>query len=87
MDNYNPSLRYQPRNEPAPVLPMTQESSLLDWLEATGRLSARTTSDFDYLDTEEEIADLMGAGDADYEEEEEDLLGDDLEELDLDDAL
>lgn len=80
---YNPSLREEPRDQPAPVIPPTQGSSLLDWLEASGRLSARGSNDFDYLDSEEEIADLMGASDADFDDDDDDLLEDDME-IDLD---
>jgi len=52
---YNPSLREDPIDQPAPVLPTKQETSILDWLESTGRLVARddqTVDDFE-LDTEE----------------------------------
>ena len=38
---YNPSLRQESRHEPADVIPLNQETSLLDWLANTGRLIAR----------------------------------------------
>lgn len=76
---YNPSLREEPRKQRASVIPNRQESSILDWLESSGRLLARDSSDFDYLDDEEEIADLMGADDASFD------LDDDDDELDLED--
>jgi hypothetical protein len=76
---HNPSLRQEPRTQRAAVIPMQQESSILDWLESTGRLLARDSADFDYLDDEEEINELMendgGAFDTD----------DDDDDLDLDD--
>lgn len=56
---YNPSLRQETRNQRAAVIPMQQESSILDWLESSGRLLARDNADFDYLDDEEEINELM----------------------------
>ncbi|HEY9794766.1 MAG TPA: DUF3134 family protein, partial [Leptolyngbyaceae cyanobacterium] len=38
---YNPSLREEPREQLAEVIPVKQETSLLDWLEASDRLLAR----------------------------------------------
>lgn len=76
---YNPSLREQPRSERAPVIPIQQESSILDWLESTGRLLAREAHDFDYSDNEEEIAELMAVDDGTY-----DIDDDDEDLLDLD---
>jgi hypothetical protein len=76
---YNPSLREQPRSARAPIIPIQQESSILDWLEATGRLLAREAHDFDYSDNEEEIAELMAVDDGSY-----DIDDDDEDLLDLD---
>jgi len=56
---HNPSLRQEARTQRAAVIPMQQESSILDWLESSGRLLARDNADFDYLDDEEEINELM----------------------------
>ncbi|MER3432394.1 MAG: hypothetical protein C4288_02950 [Leptolyngbya sp. ERB_1_1] len=56
---HNPSLRQETRTQRAAVIPMQQESSILDWLESSGRLLARDNADFDYLDEEEEINELM----------------------------
>lgn len=70
---YNPSLRQESRNQRAAVIPMQQESSILDWLETSGRLLARDNADFDYLDDEEEINELMendgGAFDTDDDDD------------------
>lgn len=62
---YNPSLREEPLEKLAPVIPQPQETSMLDWLEATGRLLARDDADFaGYIDeNDEEITDLMGVDD------------------------
>lgn len=74
---HNPSLRQESRNQRAAVIPMQQESSILDWLESTGRLLARDSADFDYLDDEEEINELMendgGAFDTDDDDDDLDL--------------
>jgi hypothetical protein len=79
LEVYNPSLREEPRDKPATVLQVRRQTSILDWLEQAGRLRARQPGDFDFVDDEQEINDLMGNDDADYEEEEED---DDLGDVD-----
>ena len=76
LEVYNPSLREEPRDKPAAVLLVRRQASILDWLEQAGRLRARQPGDFDFVDDEQEINDLMGNDDADYEEEEDDDLGD-----------
>ena len=38
---YNPSLRREPRYEPASVIPLKQDNSILEWLRSSGRLTAR----------------------------------------------
>ncbi|WP_202815047.1 DUF3134 domain-containing protein [Leptolyngbya sp. NIES-2104] len=72
---YNPSLRQETRNQRAAVIPMQQESSILDWLESSGRLLARDNADFDYLDDEEEINELMenDGGTFDTDDDDDDL--------------
>ncbi|MDF0553034.1 DUF3134 domain-containing protein [Kamptonema sp. UHCC 0994] len=81
---YNPSLRQIPRHEPAEVIPLKQESSLLEWLEATGRLLARDNQEPDYvLDAEPEITDLMGGDDSPYDD-----MDDDVEDaIEVDDDM
>ncbi|HBB35977.1 MAG TPA: hypothetical protein DDZ80_30115 [Cyanobacteria bacterium UBA8803] len=69
---YNPSLREEPREQLAQVIPAKQESSLLDWLQANGRLIARDNAEEDFLDDEEEISELMGVDDTDYDEDDDD---------------
>ncbi|MBD1939420.1 DUF3134 domain-containing protein [Microcoleus sp. FACHB-68] len=76
---YNPSLRQESRHEPADVIPLNQETSLLDWLENTGRLIARDSHELaGYLDEEEEISELMAVDEGTF-----DLDDDDDDELDL----
>lgn len=78
---YNPSLREEPIDQPASVIPIKQETSILDWLESSGRLLARDEKDADsYLDDEEEIDQLMGGDDMVYDEEDlDDDVADDVE--------
>ena len=42
---YNPSLREEPREQLADVIPVKQETSLLDWLETNNRLVARDSDE------------------------------------------
>ncbi|MEQ8960278.1 MAG: DUF3134 family protein [Coleofasciculus sp. C2-GNP5-27] len=71
---YNPSLREESREQLAPVISVPRETSVLEWLETTNRLLARDPSESDIDDDEEEISELMGVDDNDYEDEEEDDL-------------
>lgn len=75
--SHNPSLRQETRTQRAAIIPMQQESSILDWLESSGRLLARDNADFDYLDDEEEINELMendgGAFDTDDDDDDVEL--------------
>jgi hypothetical protein len=65
----NPALHQEPRYEPAIVIPLKQEASLLDWLKANNRLIPRESLDGDtYSGEDPEIDELMG-GEDDYEEE------------------
>lgn len=76
----NPALHQSPRTQPAAVIPLQRDASILDWLEGTGRLLAREVNDYDYLDDEEEINELMAADDASF-----DIDDDDDEVIELDD--
>jgi Protein of unknown function (DUF3134) len=73
---HNPSLRQEPRDKPASVLQVRRQSSILDWLEQAGRLRARQPGDFDFVDDEEEINDLMGNTDDYDDDDDDDDLGD-----------
>lgn len=57
---YNPALREQPRHRPAAVIPLNQESSILAWLEQTGRMVPRDPQD-DKVSNDEEVVDLIGS--------------------------
>lgn len=70
----NSPLREEPRNQRAAVIPLKQESSLLDWLQSNGRLIARDVHEPDFLDEEEEISEFLGGDDgiADYDLDDDD---------------
>ncbi|AFZ16345.1 DUF3134 domain-containing protein [Allocoleopsis franciscana] len=74
---YNPSLREEPRDQLADVIPVKQETSLLDWLETNNRLVARDSDDASFLDNEEEISELMGVEDGAFDDDDDD---DDLDD-------
>ncbi|MBT9310915.1 DUF3134 domain-containing protein [Leptothoe kymatousa] len=71
MTKYNPSVRQIPRKQHASVIPERRDSSILRWLESTGRLIPREVVDTtpDEADSEE-ISDLMGSEDNSFDEEE-----------------
>lgn len=66
----NPSLRQFPRHEAADVIPLSQETSILDWLRSHGRLIPRDEDERDLLNEEEEISALMLAEDSSYDDDE-----------------
>lgn len=74
---YNNSLREEPREQLAEVIPVKQETSLLDWLEANNRLIARDVQDDSFLDDEEEISDLIGVDDGAIDDDDSDSDFDD----------
>ncbi|UXE60713.1 MAG: DUF3134 domain-containing protein [Woronichinia naegeliana WA131] len=75
MTIYNPSLRQEPRYEPAAVLPVTRDTSLLDWLQETHRLIPREKEDpqLEPLNDDVEISELMDVDDHLYDDVEDDL--------------
>ena len=72
----NPSLTQTPRHQIADVIPLEYETSILNWLERSGRLIDRTNAEEESVDPEEEIAELI-ENDSKYEEEEDDRMMDD----------
>ncbi|XWK89797.1 MAG: DUF3134 domain-containing protein [Phormidium sp.] len=77
---YNPSLREDPIDQPAAVIPTKHETSILDWLESTGRLLARDeVSTQDYSEEAEDIDGLVGVDDVGYDD---DFDDDEIGELD-----
>jgi Protein of unknown function (DUF3134) len=69
---YNPSLREEPRGQRAAVIPARQESSILDWLENTGRLLAREPVDAGYPSAEE-ITEFISEDDNSFDLDDDDL--------------
>jgi len=65
----NPALSQESRYEPAAVIPLKRDGSLLAWLESNGRLLPREQVESEPLpaldDSEEDIAGLMGVDDSD----------------------
>ena len=74
----NPSLREEPREQRAAVIPARNESSLLDWLYSSGRMVARDTQETERQE-EEEISGLIDVDDVTYDIDDDDDLAD-LEE-------
>lgn len=74
---YNNSLREEPREQLAGVIPVKQETSLLDWLEANNRLIARDVQDDNFREDEEEIAGLMDVEDTSIDDDDSDSDFDD----------
>jgi hypothetical protein len=79
----NPSLHQEPRYEPATVIPLKQEISLIDWLKANNRLIPR--------EAHEIVVDATG-GELDAEEfdglidnDDDDDFDDDYDDDDADD--
>ncbi|MGF1541341.1 MAG: DUF3134 domain-containing protein [Pleurocapsa sp.] len=63
----NPALVQEPRYEPAIVIPLKQEASLLDWLKANNRIIARETVDeIDTIKAEDDLEALMDSEDDDF---------------------
>ncbi len=68
----NPALRKEKRYQPAPVIPLTQDESLLDWLDANNRIKYREEKEEKTmigvgLSEDEEITDLIESEDEDDE--------------------
>ena len=71
----NPALIQEPRYEPAIVIPLKQESSLLDWLKANDRLIARESSEQENPDAvHDDVSELLND---DFEEEDDFDVDDD----------
>lgn len=72
VDMLNSPLREHPRNKRAIVIPLKQESSILEWLQSSGRLIARDLNEANFSRPEEEISDFLagedGIADLDYDD-------------------
>lgn len=73
MEHENPALVQEPRYEPAIVIPLKQEASLLDWLKANNRLIPReTTVETEKVKAEDDLDVLMDGDDDDFIEDTDD---------------
>lgn len=72
-------LREEPREQKAAVIRSKHESSLLDWLESSGRLIARDVQEPEFPE-EEEISGLIDVDDVTYDDIDDDDDALDLEE-------
>ncbi|MDJ0620328.1 MAG: DUF3134 domain-containing protein [Calothrix sp. MO_192.B10] len=59
----NSPLREAPRNQRADIIPLKQESSLLDWLQSSGRLIARDVHEQKSSEEEEDVESMLGVED------------------------
>lgn len=84
---YNPSLRREPRYEPASVIPLKQDNSILEWLRSSGRLTARDEKEEPDSSSSEDDLDGIMLGDGFDDEEDFGLLEDSDEDLADDDDL
>jgi hypothetical protein len=65
----NPALRQESRYEPAAVLPVQNELSLIDWLKATNRLIPREQAELDNTpELDEELSDFIESDDKDFDD-------------------
>jgi hypothetical protein len=69
MEHKNPALVQEPRYEPAIVIPLKQEASLLDWLKANNRLIPREPVEVEKIKSDEDLDVLMDGEDDDFDED------------------
>ncbi|MGL4883711.1 MAG: DUF3134 domain-containing protein [Waterburya sp.] len=69
MENKNPALVQEPRYEPAIVIPLKQEASLIDWLKANNRLIARESLETEKVKAEDDLDVLMETDDDDDDDD------------------
>ena len=73
MDRKNPALVQEPRYEPAIVIPLKQEASLLDWLKASNRLIPREVTETEKVKvTDDDLDVLMDGDDDDFDDADDD---------------
>jgi hypothetical protein len=75
----NPSLRQEPIYQSAPVLPLDRKTSILDWLEETGRLAAREDRDDRFDEDRDDVAEIIASDDLGFDDYDDD---DDMAPLD-----
>jgi Protein of unknown function (DUF3134) len=66
---HNPALRQESRYEPAAVLPIQNELSLIDWLKATNRLIPRENNELENTpELDEELAEFIEGDDKEFDD-------------------
>ena len=64
-DTPSPALTQEPRYEPAAVIPVKRDSSIINWLEATNRLIYREQEEVKTpIEEDAEISDLIDVDDS-----------------------
>ena len=67
----NPALSQEPRYEPAIVIPLKQDTSLLDWLKENDRLIPREQTEQESLDAaQDDVSELLND---DFEDDDDDF--------------
>lgn len=70
---YNPSVCQEGRYEPAAVIPVTKEGSLIEWLKSEGRLILREKEEnINDVDEDIELSELMDVDDHYVDDDEDD---------------
>jgi hypothetical protein len=70
---YNPSVRQEARYEPAAVIPVTKDGSLIEWLQSQGRIIAREKEEnLTSVEEDVELSELMDVDDP-YVDDDDDL--------------
>ena len=72
MEHKNPALVQEPRYEPAIVIPLKQEASLLDWLKANNRLIPRESVETEKVKAEDDLDVLMDGDEDDFVDDSDD---------------
>ncbi|MEG3437993.1 DUF3134 domain-containing protein [Pannus brasiliensis CCIBt3594] len=72
----NPSVRQESRYEPAAVIPLKKDASILEWLQKNNRIIARDKVEEPDLLLEEdvELSELMDVDDMGYDDDDDDEL-------------
>lgn len=68
----NPALVQEPRYEPAIVIPLKREASLLDWLKANNRLIPREVVEPEKVKSDDDLDVLMDGEDDDFVDDDDD---------------
>ncbi|MBR8830027.1 MAG: hypothetical protein N5P05_003316 [Chroococcopsis gigantea SAG 12.99] len=71
----NPSVRQEPRYEPAAVIPLKKDASIIEWLQKHKRLIARDKEEAEVvLEEDVELSELMDVDDIGYDDDDDEEL-------------